>query len=136
MNQAAEIPSEDVDKFVQYLLLDDRQHEAPGIFLACPFCGARPTLQSWHGGAPTKVMVACDGNDCQVSPMVSGETAAEARLNWNRRSPEPRRTAFLEAASLCERVAAGGAPDRAQVRLRLARIFRRWAAEATDPDAR
>lgn len=55
--------------------------------LPCPFCGVIPTMEPWHGGAPTKQMVHCDNDDCAVQPGVSGETTPTALANWNRREP-------------------------------------------------
>jgi len=52
----------------------------------CPWCGAQPTIQPWHGGRPTKKMVACDNEDCYVSPRVSGETRRAALERWNTRA--------------------------------------------------
>lgn len=54
--------------------------------LPCPFCGAHPTIEPWHGGKPTKRMVSCDNDDCAVCPSVSGETEREAITRWNLRS--------------------------------------------------
>jgi hypothetical protein len=55
--------------------------------LPCPFCGNYPGAAPWHGGAPSKVMVACRADDCTVNPQVSGETPKEAAAAWNRREP-------------------------------------------------
>lgn len=54
---------------------------------ACPFCGQKPTIQPWHGGAPTKRMIACPNLDCDVSPNVTGETRQQAVERWNKRAP-------------------------------------------------
>lgn len=56
-------------------------------FDVCPFCGVRPTIEPWHGGAKTKRMVACSNDDCDVQPQVTGETNLLARDKWNRRAP-------------------------------------------------
>lgn len=53
---------------------------------SCPFCGAQPTIQPWHGGRPTKKMISCDSEDCDVAPNVTGETRREALARWNTRS--------------------------------------------------
>lgn len=58
-------------------------------FDVCPFCGVRPTIEPWHGGAKTKRMVACSNEDCDVQPQVTGETDLLARDKWNRRAPSP-----------------------------------------------
>lgn len=52
----------------------------------CPFCGLAPALVPWHGGRPTKMMVMCRDNDCDVGPMVTGETLAQAVRRWNGRT--------------------------------------------------
>lgn len=52
----------------------------------CPFCGAQPEMESWHGGGPNKRMIKCWQTDCEVGPAVTGETPDEARAHWNRRS--------------------------------------------------
>lgn len=54
-------------------------HEA----LPCPFCGELPKIQPWHGGSPTKVLISCDNEDCEVGPSVTGGTADEAHERWN-----------------------------------------------------
>ena len=53
----------------------------------CPFCGADPTIEPWHGGAKTKRMVACNNDDCYVCPQVSGRTHGIAVERWNYRAP-------------------------------------------------
>jgi len=53
--------------------------------LGCPFCGATPTIEPWHGGGPSKRMVMCGNEDCEVSPQVTGKTRKEAIAHWNRR---------------------------------------------------
>ena len=55
--------------------------------LDCPFCGAQPTMEPWHGGKPTKKMIACDNLECDVAPQVTGENASEAAAKWNKRAP-------------------------------------------------
>lgn len=51
----------------------------------CPFCGAPPTAEPWHGGGPSKTMVACSGERCPVSPQTTGATPREAQARWNGR---------------------------------------------------
>jgi hypothetical protein len=46
-----------------------------------------PSIQPWHGGAPTKVLIACNYDGCAVAPSVSGETRRSALARWNRRVP-------------------------------------------------
>lgn len=55
--------------------------------LPCPFCGAQPELEPWHGGPPTKRLVWCGNEACAVAPMVTGDTKAEAIARWNQRAP-------------------------------------------------
>lgn len=57
--------------------------------LPCPFCGVVPEVEPWHGGAPTKVLIHCDGDDCDVQPSVTGETGKEAAIRWNVRTQAP-----------------------------------------------
>lgn len=51
----------------------------------CPWCGVQPTVQPWHGGRPTKKMVACNNEDCDVGPQVTGQTRKAALERWNTR---------------------------------------------------
>lgn len=53
--------------------------------LPCPFCGSAPEMEPWHGGAPTKQLVACRSETCHVGPGVTGETPEEAISRWNSR---------------------------------------------------
>lgn len=52
----------------------------------CPFCGASPEIQYWHGGDPNKRMISCSGDECEVRPGVTGETEREAIARWERRA--------------------------------------------------
>lgn len=52
----------------------------------CPFCGAAPLIEYWHGGKPTKRMITCGGMSCDVAPKVTGETEREAIQRWERRA--------------------------------------------------
>lgn len=60
--------------------------------LPCPFCGHDAHIRPWHGGAPTKQLVACgalyddEADICRVSPGVTGETPKEAAERWNARA--------------------------------------------------
>jgi RNA polymerase subunit RPABC4/transcription elongation factor Spt4 len=53
---------------------------------SCPWCGSQPTIQPWHGGRPTKKMIACENEDCNVAPQVTGQTRREALAEWNTRT--------------------------------------------------
>lgn len=55
--------------------------------IQCPFCGASPEIQYWHGGKPTKRMISCSNTECEVCPSVTGETEREAVARWERRAP-------------------------------------------------
>jgi hypothetical protein len=52
----------------------------------CPFCGAAPEHEPWHGGGPDKTMVWCVSEDCVASPSVVGETQDLAADKWNQRA--------------------------------------------------
>lgn len=56
---------------------------------ACPFCGSPAQVEYWHGGGPDKRHIGCSDPDgiCDVAPGVTGESLAEARQRWNRRTP-------------------------------------------------
>ena len=56
--------------------------------LPCPFCGATPAHEPWHGGGPFKTMVWCINEDCVCLPSVTGETPDLAADAWNTR-PTP-----------------------------------------------
>jgi hypothetical protein len=73
-----------------------KEPEIEPAALPCPFCGAPATIEYWHGGRPTKRMIACSnragllrsppGATCEVSPCVTGETRREALAHWNQRA--------------------------------------------------
>jgi len=54
---------------------------------ACPFCGSPAQIESWHGGPPTKVLISCSNEYCQVGPAVCGNTKHKAIAIWNHRVP-------------------------------------------------
>jgi len=54
--------------------------------LGCPFCGAMPIIERWHGGGPLKRLISCINEDCDVSPSVTGQRPAEAIARWNHRA--------------------------------------------------
>lgn len=71
-------------------MTDKRVPREPTL-LPCPFCGRRPDVEPWHGGAPTKVRISCPAeyvDECAVVPSVTGETATQAASRWNTR-PAP-----------------------------------------------
>lgn len=59
--------------------------------LPCPWCASTPLSMPWHGGEPTKVMVACQTDDCPASPQVTGETYSEGIERWNKRAMQAAR---------------------------------------------
>lgn len=65
---------------------------------SCPFCGSKPTMESWHGEGPDSTLIACGNVEgprlCQVGPQVHGETQALAVRRWNRRVP--RRVPYID----------------------------------------
>lgn len=64
----------------------DEPKEVPeALARRCPFCGAKPTIQFWHGGKPTKRLVACSNDMCVVQPSVTGQTPTAAIRAWNTR---------------------------------------------------
>lgn len=52
----------------------------------CPFCGTIPSIEPWHGGSDTKVMIACADISCWVEPSVTAETKSAAIARWNLRA--------------------------------------------------
>ena len=52
----------------------------------CPFCGAQPTIERWHGGGPQKHMVSCRNASCYVRPNVTGGSRYYAIRNWSIRA--------------------------------------------------
>ena len=63
--------------------------------LPCPFCGAPPVVEPWHGGPATKTMVSCDEQDCHAGMVyVVADTATAAIELWN-----VREAAALEQSS-------------------------------------
>ena len=63
---------------------------AETALLPCPFCGSKPDVEPWHGGAKTKIRVGCVDETCSVQPCCTGQTEAAGRIRWNRRaSPQP-----------------------------------------------
>lgn len=67
----------------------EKLNELPSIrydLKDCPFCGASPEIQYWHGGGPNKRMISCANADCDVNPSVTGENERAAIAKWERRS--------------------------------------------------
>lgn len=69
------------------------------LVLPCPFCGAAPTIEYWHGGGPKKTAVHCDDESCSASPMVTGGTTQVAVRRWNTRGNN-RSTSWVEKRPL------------------------------------
>lgn len=64
----------------------ERLNREPEVCLEakpCPFCGSKPYIEFWHGGAASKRLIGC--SSCEVSPSVTGETKAQALERWNAR---------------------------------------------------
>lgn len=59
------------------------------IVVGCPFCGATPKVEGWHGGGcPDEHMVACSNAACPVGPHAIGATLVDAIRLWNTRKAE------------------------------------------------
>lgn len=94
--------------------------------LPCPWCGTKPDVEPWHRGAPTKVMVWCQNENCDVAPGVTSETPTQAASCWNTHVQQAERakgdTALVEEleawADRCERL--HGTPERAALLRRAA----------------
>jgi hypothetical protein len=69
---------------------DEARRETAGKMLVCPFCGATPVAEPWHGGGRRKIMISCENEGCDVEPAITGETPEEALRRWNRRAPATR----------------------------------------------
>ena len=67
--------------------IEKRYGEEEAAALPCPFCGATPKIMPWHGGQFSKRTIACENDDCDVSPCVTGATEGDALKRWNRRAP-------------------------------------------------
>ena len=58
----------------------------PERLLVCPFCGAEPVVQPWHGGGPNKISIGCENDEgCVVQPSVCDDDPEVARAMWNGR---------------------------------------------------
>ena len=53
--------------------------------LLCPFCGKQPIMTVTLGEG---VMIACDDQDCPVSPSATGDSVEDAMASWNTRHLE------------------------------------------------
>ena len=54
--------------------------------LPCPFCGAQPVVEPWHGAHPDTTMIGCQNDAaCHALPNVVGDTKEEAIARWNQR---------------------------------------------------
>lgn len=51
----------------------------------CPFCGAPPEIEYWHGGKLTKRMISCSNYDCHIRPGITGENERIAIWKWEQR---------------------------------------------------
>jgi len=61
--------------------------ETVGMMLPCPFCGAIPEAEPWHGGGWRQTIISCQNNElCYVHPMLTGETPKQAIARWNHRA--------------------------------------------------
>ncbi len=52
----------------------------------CPFCGAVPVVQPWHGGLGRETLIECVECDCYVKPWTVGNTPEGALWRWNQRA--------------------------------------------------
>lgn len=73
----------------------NKEPEIDASLKPCPFCGSPAEVQYWHGGGPSKRLIACSGisgtlggpfQRCEVSPSVTGNTLADARRKWDQRT--------------------------------------------------
>lgn len=55
----------------------------------CPFCGAQPHIEPWHGGGPRKRLVGCSNDYCPFSPGACESTRRRAIDQWNTRDGSP-----------------------------------------------
>lgn len=53
--------------------------------MPCPFCGAKPFIQPWHGGGAQKKMLDCQNENCHVGPTVTGANRQMTVKRWNTR---------------------------------------------------
>lgn len=89
---------------------------SPRDLAPCPFCGAAPVMEYWHGGGSMKRIVSCQNDSgCEVLPNVTGQSPEKAAAAWNRRAAAPSPAPSNEAVALLilrERGAAPQTPDR------------------------